>query len=62
MNVTPKEFIRVMPDAIRGFINEAFSEGRGPRRRTLLHMGSPVSFSLICAVCLVMARAKHRDI
>ena len=26
MNVVPKEFIRVMPDAMRGFVSEAFQK------------------------------------
>ena len=28
MNIVPKEFIRVMPDVMQGFVSEAFPEGR----------------------------------
>ena len=37
MNVVPDEFIRVMPDALRGFISEAFQKA-GTSEEDAAHM------------------------
>ena len=37
MNVIPDEFIRVMPDALRGFISEAFQKA-GTSEEDAAHM------------------------
>ncbi|MCE2414029.1 hypothetical protein J4G07_08500 [Candidatus Poribacteria bacterium] len=51
MNVVPKEFIRVMPDAMRGFVSEAFQKAGT----------SEEDAAPIYAAYSVMARAKHPD-
>ena len=42
MNVVPKEFIRVMPDAMQAFVSEAFQKAGDLRRRRCAHR-APVS-------------------
>ena len=60
MNVIPDEFIRVMPDALRGFISEAFPEGR-TSEEDAAHMDYLLVLTRICAVCSVTVHARHRD-